>query len=189
MSVAAALPLAAAAAGWRDHKQPYTFLFGNHIDTHQQTFLKPKGELFGFLYIRFTGGITSDGVRVAEHVDCGAQSGCVAGWLIGGRPATATFLYHVMPDHPVWQIERRLIPQPGAYTHFHWLGAEHPATGDVRDGYLLELKAIDSFCFVHHDPGTATGTCADIGGLPVAPGIDTSTHTNIVGSYAAVDLP
>ena len=80
--------------------------------------------------------------------------------------------------------DRRDIPQPGAYAHFHWLGATPMtmAKGDVEDGYLLELQAVASFCFVHHGGGGATGTCDDRGGIAVRPGIDIATHVNIVGS-------
>lgn len=182
-ALAAMLPLAADAAGWRNHAQPYTFLFGNHFDTHQQTFLQKNGNLMGFFYIKFTGAVTTEGLRVARHVDCGAEPGCTAGWQLNGRPAMAKFLYHAMPDHPVWLVARHMIPQPGAYTHFHWLGA-HPVPPDdvMRDGYLLELRALDTFCFVHGDPAAESGNCADFGGLRVVPGIDTSTHTNIVTS-------
>lgn len=179
------LPLAAQAASWRDHAQPYVFLFGNSIDTHQQSFVKPSGELFGFFYIKFTGAVTTDGLRVARHVDCGAETGCTAGWKLSGQKASAAFLYHVMPDHPVWLVDRRSIPQPGAYTHFHWLGDLHPMAGEQRDGYLLELQAIDTFCFVHEEAPPAPGRCAQIGGVRVAPGLDTATHTNIASSYAA----
>jgi hypothetical protein len=180
---AALLPLAANAASWRDHATPYTFKFGNDIDTHQQTFLQNKGELVGFFYVKFTGDVTTDGLRVARHVNCNTEgAGCTAAWQLRGRPAMATFLYHTMPDLPVFHIPRQLIPQPGAYTHFHWRGSEHPMPGVESEGYLLELKAIDTFCFVHHDMAMPAGSCTDIGGLPVAPGIDTSTHTNIVTS-------
>jgi len=179
----ALLPLAATAASWRDHAQPYTFLFDNHIDGHQQTKLKKKGELSGFFYVKFTPYVTDDGLRVAQHVDCTKEAGCTAGWKLSGRAASAKFLYHAMHDHPVWRIDRSSIPQPGAYTHFHWLGGDHPEPDEEpRDGYLLELQAIDTFCFVHGELSTTTGTCADFGGLPVSPGIDTSTHTNIVTS-------
>lgn len=184
--VIALLPLAAAAASWRDHAQPYVFRFGNHIDTHQQTFVKQNGELFGFFYVKFTGAVTVDGLRVARHVDCGAEPGCTAGWQLKGRQASATFLYHVEPDHPVWLVDRRSIPQPGSYTHFHWTDSEHPS-GDSQGGYLLELQAIDTFCFVHEGATPAAGTCAQIGGVSVVPGLDTATHTNIVSSHAPPD--
>ncbi len=184
---AAAIPLAATAASWRDHARPFDFKFGNHIDSHQQTMKRPNGELFGFLYIKYTGAVTTDGLRVARHVDCGMTVGCTAGWQLRGLAAEAKLLYHPDHDHPVWLIDRRSIPQPGAYTHFHWAGT-HPAEGahEVTKGYLLELKAIDTFCFVHGDSDEEmrmpADSCSDIGGLRVAPGIDTSTHTNIVTS-------
>ncbi len=187
IAAAALLPLAASAASWRDHAQPYVFLFGNDIDTHQQTFLQERNELFGFFYIKFTGDVTSDGLRVARHVNCSSEPGCTAGWQLNGRAATAKYLYHAMPDHPVWLIERTLIPQPGYYTHFHWLGAHPTKAGEVKDGFLLELLALDTFCFVlggtaHGRTASGNGSCTEIGGLKVVPGIDTSTHTNIVTS-------
>jgi hypothetical protein len=37
---------------------------------------------------------------------------------------------------------------------------------------------------VHDDAHASNGTCAEIGGLRVVPGIDTATHTNIVTSVA-----
>lgn len=182
VAAAALLPLAATAASWRDHAQPYVFLFENDIDTHQQTFLQNRNELFGFFYVKFTGAVTSDGLRVARHVNCGSEPGCTAGWQLTGRAATATFLYHAMPDHPVWLIERKMIPQPGYYTHFHWRGAHPTTAGEERKGFLLALLALDTFCFVHDDTTPGNGNCTDIGGLKVVPGIDTSTHTNIVTS-------
>ena len=36
---------------WNDHAHPYTFLFGNHIDTHQETRLEKDGALRGFFYV------------------------------------------------------------------------------------------------------------------------------------------
>jgi hypothetical protein len=76
---AACVPVVASAASWRDHAQPYVFLFGNDIDTHQQTFAQANGELFGFFYVKFTGAVTADGLRVARHVDCSAEPGWAAG--------------------------------------------------------------------------------------------------------------
>ena len=128
--------------------------------------------------------MTSDGLPVATHADCGAAA-CDVGWLLRGAPAVAVFQYQVDGDHPVWLVDRRDIPQPGAYAHFHWLGGATPMTmmkGDVKDGYLLELQAVNSFCFVHDGAVADTGTCNDRGGIPVSPGIDIATHVNIVGS-------
>jgi hypothetical protein len=175
----------AGAAGypWKNHAAPYDFLFGNDIDTHQQTRLTESGELFGFFYIKFTGVSTSDGYPVAGHVDCNAMPGCSVGWILNGNPHTATLLYHVEPDHPVFLVNRADIPEPGAYAHFHWLG-EHPGPGESKDGYLLQLTAVDSFCFIHHmaDSATSSNTCRDNGGIAVNPGTDIATHLNIVTS-------
>ena len=52
---------------WRYHARPYTFLFGNHIDTHQETRLKRNGDLSGYFYIYWTGEFTDDGEPIAEH--------------------------------------------------------------------------------------------------------------------------
>jgi len=50
------------------------------------------------------------------------------------------------------------------------------------DGYLLELTAMNSFCFIHHDVGMAMGakSCRENGGVKVDRGVDVATHLNIV---------
>ena len=58
---------------WRNHEPPLNFIFGNEIDTHQQTRLMRDGSLLGFFYIRFTGVQTKDRYPVATHVDCNAN--------------------------------------------------------------------------------------------------------------------
>jgi hypothetical protein len=174
---------------WRNHAPPLTFLFGNHIDTHQQARLTRSGSLAGFLYITYTGATTPDGYRVARHCDENTPAGkCVAGWALLAKPAQATFLYHNM-DHPVWLVSRSDIPQPGAYAHFHWITdqgtdprpvpdprcnvmmADDLQPGAVCPGYFLELVAVDAFAFEHG--GRLT---------PVDPGIDIATHVNVVTS-------
>jgi hypothetical protein len=179
--VASTIAGEAQAAGypWKDHAAPYDFLFGNEFDTHQQTRTTKSG-LSGFLYVHYTGEMTSDGLPVAHHGDC-AEVPCDVGWQLRGAPAMAAFLYHVDDDHPVWLVDRRDIPQPGAYAHFHWIGAMPTMRGDVSNGYLLELQAVKSFCFVHHAMATS-GTCDDRGGVAVRAGIDIATHVNIVAS-------
>jgi hypothetical protein len=170
---------------WNNHATPFTFLFGNEIDTHQQTRLTKSGDLFGFFYIEFTGVVTRDRYRVATHVDCNAAGAdCTVGWTLNGKPVSATFLYHVEPDHPVFLVNRADIPQPGAYAHFHWLGTQ-PAVGETRSGYLLQLTAVDTFCFIHHgaDSATSAKTCRDNGGIKVNLGTDIATHLNIVTSF------
>ena len=167
---------------WRDHAAPFGFRFGNDIDTHQQTRKSRDGSLFGFFYIRFTGIVTRDRYGVATHVDCSATPDCTVGWTLNGKPVTATFLYQVPPDHPVFLVVRPDIPQPGAFAHFHWLG-NLPSTGSTN-GYLLQLTAVDRFCFIHDGAENATSsrTCRENGGVNVDPGIDIATHVNIVTS-------
>jgi hypothetical protein len=187
----AAVCLAAAGAAsatdlypWRNHAAPFSFRFANEIDTHQQTRQTRDGGLFGFFYVAFTGVVTQDRYRVATHVDCGAAGAdCTVGWTLAGRPVSATLLYHPTHDHPVFLVDRPDIPQPGAHAHFHWLGGM-PAAGQTVAGFLLQLTAVDRFCFVHHDAEAATAerNCRDNGGVSVDPGIDIATHLNVVTS-------
>jgi hypothetical protein len=183
--VAACLSTPAGAADlypWRDHATPFAFRFGNHIDTHQQTRLMRGGSLHGFFYVRYTGLVTKDRYPVATHADCNAVPDCTVGWTLKGRPASATFLYEPMHDHPVFLVARPDIPQPGGYAHYHWLGAMMPMPRQTVDGYLLELTAVDRFCFIHHgaEAATASRPCRDNGGVAVEPGLDIATHLNIV---------
>lgn len=153
------------------------FQFGNHIDTHQQTFLLPNGELIGFLLITYTGASTANGFLVAKHPDgMTPPNKIVAGWFLRGKPGRATFVHHHM-DHPLWLVaSRNDIPQPGAYSHFHWTGAPGMAgmlvPGEEHDGYFLELTAIRRFAFAHAGEE-----------IEVVPGTDLATHLNIVASF------
>jgi len=168
---------------WRNHDGNYPFLFGDDFDTHQQTRMTPSGSLVGFVYLRYTGVLTTDGYPVARHADCNQVNDCRVGWIVRGEPGSATFLYHAEGDHPTWQVNRADIPQPGAFGHFHALGTHPLQAEEAQGGYFLELQAIDRFCFVHHDDMDAmAGSCVDIGGVPVSAGIDIATHVNIVGS-------
>jgi hypothetical protein len=169
---------------WRNHEQPFSFVFGNEIDTHQQTRLTRDGSLFGFFYIRFTGLRTKDHYPVATHVDCNARPDCTVGWSLNGKPVSATFLYQTMEEHPVFLVNRADIAQPGSPSHFHWLGAVMPMPRQTLDGFLLQLTAVDRFCFIHHGAGAATAaaTCRQNGGINVDPGVDIATHLNIVTS-------
>ena len=168
---------------WRDHATPFDFRFGNDIDSHQQTRRTPDGGLFGFFYVRFTGVVTKDRYRVATHADCGAVGDCTVGWTLNGKPLNATFLYQIPPDHPVFLVARQDIPQPGAFAHFHGLGAT-PSGGQSTSGYLLQLTAVDRFCFIHHgaEGAMSNRTCRDNAGVNVDLGIDIATHLNIVTS-------
>jgi hypothetical protein len=166
-----------------------------------------------------------------EHnEECGVDPiDCVVGWRVRALPAEAVFISHSGvngDDHPIWMITTRNgIPQPGSYTHFHWItslstdgrsedvpaacdvpmagmlegevvtadltlddGVNPPVTWTDADvhvgggaenlvcpGWLLELKAIRKFAFMHGGEKIA-----------VLPGIDNSTHLNIVTNYAIV---
>ena len=173
---------AAVAAEWRNHAAPFNFAFGNEIDSHQQTRQARDGSLFGFFYVRLTGVVTRDKYEVATHVDCNAYPDCTTGWTLSGKPAHGTYLYEVGHDHPVFLVARPDIPQPGAHAHFHWLS--QLAYNQAVPGYLLELKAVDRFCFIHHGAAGATPdrTCRENGGVNVDQGIDIATHLNIVTS-------
>jgi len=168
---------------WRNHDAPFTFLFGNDFDTHQQTRRTREGGLFGFFYVTFTGVVTRDRYRVATHLDC-AMNDCTVGWTLNGQPLDATFLYRVETEHPIFFVARPDIPQPGVYSHFHWLGNTALQTGQIFAGYALQLTAVDRFCFIHHDASMATSgrTCRDNGGVAVDPGVDIATHLNILPS-------
>ena len=212
------------------HDPPYNFLFGNHIDTHQETKIKIKRghpvSLKGFFYIIFTGEIDSvSGLPIARHPrgasqneacgddkndddefhrdlkDNGKDIECIVGWIMKGKPGEAKFLYHSGVngnDHPVWMVNRVDIPQPGSFTHFHWIGrdstdprapAEVPEECDVEmageldnnaenvvcPGWFLQIKAVEKFAFQHGNEV-----------VPVRPGIDNATHLNLVTNYAEV---
>lgn len=134
----------------------FDFLFGNHIDTHQQTNLstvKATGDplgLTGNLLIFFTGGNDPvSGLPLARHPRGAAYSEvcgvggfvCVTGWVIKGVPGAAKFVSHSGvngDDHAVWLVNREpdellagvsAIPQPGFKTHFHWISQ---SSGDPR---------------------------------------------------------
>ena len=213
------------------HEAPYNFLFGNHIDTHQETKLKMKRgqpvSLKGFFYIIFTGEIDPvSGLPIARHPRGAAQNEacgdgndddfyrdfdnddesieCIVGWKMKGIIGEAKFLYHAGVngnDHPVWMVNRVDIPQPGSYTHFHWIGAdsndprapsEVPVECDVDmagqldnnaedivcPGWFLQIKAVEKFAFKHGNEV-----------VPVRPGIDNATHLNLVTNYAVVLEP
>ena len=203
------------------HALPWDFLFGNHIDTHQETKLKLDKagnpvRLSGFFYIIFTGDTDEDsGLPIARHPrgashdeECGVDDiDCVKGWKMNGVPAEATFLYHSGVngnDHPVWLLNRVDIPQPGSFTHFHWItqtstdpgagqvsaecdannasqletNAQHADENVICPGWLLEISAELSFAFEH-------------GGerIPVREGVDNASHLNLVTNYAVVVEP
>jgi hypothetical protein len=131
--------------------------------------------------VRFTGAVTMDGYPVATHVDCSTMPDCSVGWKLDGKPLKATFLHHPMHDHPVFAVARSDIPQPGSYSHFHWLGQAMPQPHLPVDGYLLQLTAMNRFCFIHHeaDMANSAASCRDNGGIKIDRGVDTASHLNI----------
>lgn len=190
-AVLALLPRTSSAGdffSWNNHAAPLSFKFGNEIDAHQQSRRLADGGLVGFLYVQFTGVTTADGYRVATHGDCN-QARCSVGWTFNGRPLDATLLADEMGDHPLFFVPRADIPEPGAFSHFHWLG-ELPPVGASTSGYALQLVAVDRFCFIHHDAtaASASKTCRDNAGVRLDPGIDVASHLNIVASPLPEDM-
>jgi len=163
------LPASATAAGftWKDHARPFDFLFGNHIDTHQETTLQNDGSLRGSFYVvqldQDGGGfldITDEGDPIMRHCTMPEHyPDCQAGWVLTAVPCipevngcSAMFLYH-QHDHPVWLIgprkrqmdgemflggSRDQIPQPGFGTHFHWL----TDPGGVNEAETVFLSSV-----------------------------------------------
>lgn len=113
------------------HKSPFDFLFGNHIDTHQENNLTVNAHtgapesLLGRFYIIYTGdtdpvsglpiarhprGLASDG---SHDERCGVTADCVVGWEMRGLPGVAKFVSHSGvngDDHPVWLVNRAEDP-------------------------------------------------------------------------------
>lgn len=168
------IPTSAGASGfeWRDHEAPFDFLFGNHIDTHQQSQLTGTSGLSGFLYITPGEETTEDGVPIAKHGDCSQNpESCTVGWLLSGVAREAEYCGHVSGEHPAWAIASGQMPQQRGFTHFHWLDEtlHHDGlrVGKRYDGHLLRLTAVTAFVFSHH------------GEYEVTPGIDFDTHANV----------
>ena len=116
--IIASLPLAftmAADAGQVLHDGPWTYLFGTHLDTHQESKLNKDGTLKGRLYVIFTEDEDPEsGLPIARHPrgagqneECGVDPiDCVVGWNFTAKPGSAKFLYHQGvngDDHPVEQ--------------------------------------------------------------------------------------
>ena len=189
-----------------------SFVFGNHIDTHQETVIRVKNnlpqKLAGVFYVLFTGDRDPvSGLPIARHPRgasageaCGVDVDCEVGWIISARPGEAKFLFHTGvngEDHPVWLVNRVQIPQPGGYTHFHWItsasndpraaqvpqeceadtaGALEGGAEDVTcPGWFMQITAVQSFAFEHGN---------EI--VPVHRGADNATHVNLLTNYAQV---
>ncbi len=159
---------------WKDHAAPYTYLFGNRMDQHQQSKEVGQDQLNGFLYISFTGKLHEDpelgSIPVAKHVDCanpparedGEPMSCTVGWIMHGMRVQAKLLTYGSGP-PTWCIDPSDMPTQPGYTHFHWeraaegscsgLGQDCPA----YDGYLIKLTARETFRFVHAGHGETGG--------------------------------
>jgi hypothetical protein len=133
---------------WTGHAAPFSFLFGNEIDTHQQSLVMSSKQLSGFLYIRYTGE-TIDGIPVAEHTDCEMMAQeCRSGWKIDGIPVDGTYAGHNMENHmPQFCLQPDQV-RPG-FSHFHWLGdpmmGMDLVLGQSYSGYVMKLVALDTF--------------------------------------------
>jgi hypothetical protein len=159
---------------WKEHAAPFDFRFGNHIDQFQQSKLLGNGDLQGFFYIMFTGG-SVQGAPAAAH---GEDS---VGWILYGVPMKAKL--KALPDMqsmqmPLWCINASDLPREKGFSHFHWLGmpmmGDGLTVGQIYEGFLLKLTAIDTFFF-------SMGMGGDMsGGILVTPGIDDYSHYNIV---------
>jgi hypothetical protein len=182
LSATSTAALAAEMLPWRQHRAPWSFVFGNDIDNHQQTRVAHDGSLSGFFYIVYTGVVTSDGLRVATHTNCNMTTECTVGWTLQGVPASAKLVLQPMHDHPVFLLPRTDIPQPGSYSHFHWTGMAMPMPYLATSGYMLQLNAENRFCFIHHgaEAASSAATCRANGGVAVERGIDLATHLNII---------
>lgn len=214
---AISLPILYASSAWSGdvlHDGAFSFLFGNHIDTHQETKLKLDNDgnvknLKGRFYIIFTGDFNDDGIPIARHPRgashnevCGVDPiDCIVGWTIKALPAEAKFLYHAGvngDDHPVWLVNRVDIPQPGSNTHFHWITttSTDPRAGSVpavcdqnNAGQLESAGAANSVCPGWYLQIHAVQEFAfEHGGekILVTPGKDNATHLNLVTNYADV---
>ena len=194
------------------HNQPWTYLFGNHLDTHQESKQKKDGTLKGRLYIIFTGAIdAASGLPIARHPrgagqneECGVDPiDCVVGWNLIGIPGQAKFLFHNGvngDDHPVWMVNRADIPSPGTFNHFHWItttstddrAASVSADCDKNNAGQLETQeptAVNDICQGWFLQLQAIREFAfEHGGekIPVSPGIDSNSHMNLITNYAEV---
>jgi len=152
------------------------------------------------------------GTNEDHNETCGTSPNivCVVGWYMDGVPGAAKFVAHAGvngDDHPLWMVNRAeeatapetgmVIPQPGSYTHFHWIttsgtdprSADVSAECDKEDagqlqdqdpsavdtvclGWFLQIQAVREFALMH-------------GGelIPVRLGMDNLSHLNLLTNF------
>jgi hypothetical protein len=159
---------------WTGHAAPFSFLFGNEFDTHQQSQAVGMNQIQGFLYIHYTGE-TINGIPVAEHTNCDMlDMVCRAGWKIQGSFTHGIYAGHNMENHmPQFCVAPDTTQKRPGISHFHWLGDPMMDMGLVEGqsypGYVMQLAALDTFYFRHHDAL-----------ILVKAGLDQSSHQNII---------
>jgi len=199
-----------------------------HVQLRLKTKMGMPDSLSGSFYIIFTDSngvpIGTDPVsglpiarhpRGADHDEvCGTSPNitCVVGWYMDGVPGNAKFVSHSGingDDHPLWLVNRAVegtapaadmvIPQPGSFTHFHWItssGTDPRAVspgvsaecdkqnaGQLQDqapsavdsvcqGWFLQIQAVREFALEH-------------GGehIPVRLGMDNRSHLNLLTNF------
>lgn len=183
---------------WKNHQTPFTFLFGNHIDTHQELTLNKDGTLSGFFYV-YRLDLNNDDVAdtVGDNIPlfghCTKPEDyptCQAGWNLTAYPCiyeingcTAMFLYH-KHDHPVWLIgpnirtveadtfldgDRNQIPQPGRPTHYHWLTRGSPHEGTVLPSTIADVENLFGVD-IYVDPRCNVSTASQLTPGVICPG-------------------
>jgi hypothetical protein len=149
---------------WINHNHPFDFLFGNMIDTHQQSKLDSQGDLHGFLYIHYTGEVTAEGYPVARKANCLIEA-CDVGWVLKGMPITAVLL---QKSPRVWLVDPADLPNQAGYSHFQWVG--NPASphgleiGQAYSGILLRRIAPTPVFWLGGGGGGSSGGCSGCGG-------------------------
>jgi hypothetical protein len=114
--------------------------------------------------------LKDDGSGEPKHDErCGVSENivCEVGWHMDGVPGVAKFVSHSgfnMNDHPIWATNRSpnsntdipglAIPQPGSYSHFHWItpsgddpraqDAEYPDACDEQMAGKLQGSKIEN---------------------------------------------
>lgn len=163
---------------WQDHAPPYDFLFGNMIDSHQQSRINPLGALRGMIYIHYTGEFTDEGYPIARKAHCNREE-CDVGWSVKGLELDAEL---VCLSPRTWLVDPAALPRQRGFTHFHWLGDPYSPhgqgdpeagliVGETYHGYLMRRVARDTFWWTGGEKSSNPGHL-------VTPGID--PHSNIV---------